>query len=82
MQPSRRCASTNGSIMPLVCACSRIQRSDRMPCRVRNGAAGAHQFRARSFLWMSAVSQFRALPANGRPIRAQAIHKLCYFCLA
>ena len=30
MQPSRRWASTNGSIMALVVACSRIQRSERM----------------------------------------------------
>ena len=36
MHPSRRCASTNGSIIGVVVACSRIQRSERMLMALRS----------------------------------------------
>ncbi len=52
MQPSRRCASTKGSIIPVERACSRIQRSERIMAPVlpeaggrASGLSGSHELR-------------------------------------
>ena len=83
MQPSRRCASTNGSIMPCACACSRIQRSDRMV--MVSGVTAAHfglQSAPIFFLWMQRRSRNSPLPPN-RPRNRLTVYPqlqpLCYF---
>ena len=84
MQPSRRCASTNGSIMPCDWACSRIQRSERMVMAVwRNGHHFGLQFSRVFFLWMRPQREIRGFAEPAAQIGSQSIHRLtslCYFC--
>ena len=80
MQPSRRCASTNGSIMPFVCACSRIQRSDKIDMReCLTGRIARHQFAADYFCGWARIDDFRQFGRTAPSIRAQLIHSCATF---